>query len=248
MKKPTRFILFLLLFVPLVTCYGQDSPLANIAQPGYQKKMVPNAFADPSTQPLDSKINKQGPSLKGQVVYIPPGATIKVKLDRGVGSSFSRTGEILYAHINQSSFNLPADTVAEITVLMTQPARRGFARAGKIQLVCNRLILPNGKSIWLKALVTNQAGLPKFSGQSQYGRLGNSLGKVALGVGSGAIGGLITGAAAEGNLGIGTTIGAAIGAAFGGIWAAASKGKNITLTANSSVYLLVTEGAQSYLW
>ena len=227
---------------------GQPVP-HDIAQPGYNK-MIDNAFADPKSSSgggFSGGNNQEMPSLQGQVVYVPPGAALPIFLDRPLGSGFSRIGEISYAYVQGTGFGIPQGTVAEITVLMVEPAGRGFARAGRLQLSANRLILPNGQSIWLKGLVVNAQGQTALKGQSTGSRVWHSVGKIALGAGIGAASGAGIGYGANGNVGTGAIIGTVVGTVIGGVWAGATKGQDVLLPSGTQFYLSVTEGTQAYL-
>jgi hypothetical protein len=228
---------------------GQPIP-RDLAEEGYESK-VEKPFADPMEGNSSSKEKDTGnsgsysqPPLRGQAVYIPPGASIPVYLDRAVGSGFSKVGEVAYGRVDGSNFGLPSGSIAEMVVLMVEPAKRGFAKPGRIQIGANRIILPNGQSVWLRGLVTNQKGDSKLSAQTGSKRAWNSAGKIALGSGAGALAGLGVGAISKGNLGTATLAGAGIGLVAGGIWAALVKGEEITVPAGVPLMLNVSEGAQ----
>lgn len=225
---------------------GQPVPY-DIAQPGYNR-MIDNAFADPAAnhQSFNSQPT-QIPSLQGQAIYVPPGASLPIFLDRPIGSGFSRVGEIAYAHIQGLGFGIPQGTVAELTVLMSERANRGFAQAGRLQLGANRLILPTGQSIWLKGLVVDAQGRGALRGQTTGSRIGHSFGKVALGAGIGAASGAGIAYGANGQAGTGAVIGTVIGTVIGGIWAATTKGQDVLLPAGTQFYLNIVEGTQAYL-
>lgn len=223
---------------------GQPVP-QDIANEGFNQKeeeFVKDAFSDPSQKSND----QSSPSLSGSVVYIPPGATIPITLDRAIGSGFSKTGGIAYARMDNQMFGIPPGTIAELVIVMVEPSARFFGRPGRIQIASNRLIMPNGRSVWLKGLIVDRLGQSKLSGQSGGKRFINNFGKVALGAGVGAASGLGIGAASNGKLGTATLVGSAIGAVVGGIWAAATKGQDVTLPQGMPVSLSVVEGAQAY--
>jgi hypothetical protein len=210
---------------------------------GYNRpKLAPTPFADPLNPP------RQGETyLRGRLVSIPPGSTIPVVLDRAFGSEFSRLGEIGYARIpSTGSYGLPPGTLAEIVVIMVQPAKRWFNKSGKLQLSVNRFILPNGQSIWARGLVVDEAGLASLQGGSTAARIGGSLAKAALGSGIGAASGAGVSALSDGEAGVGAIVGAVTGAAIGGIWAASTKGRNVIIPAGKRVIVYVREGTQAY--
>ncbi|MDX1921107.1 MAG: hypothetical protein SFU25_10280 [Candidatus Caenarcaniphilales bacterium] len=222
---------------------GQPVPF-DIANEGYEqnKGFAKDAFFDPGEKSKDQST----PTLSGNVVYIPPGATIPITLDRPIGSGFSKVGSIAYARMDSQMFGIPPGTIAELSVIMVEPSARFFGRPGRIQIASNRLIMPNGRSVWLRGLVVDRIGQSKLSGSTGGKRFAKSVSKVALGAGVGAASGLGIGAAADGRLGTATLVGAAIGAVIGGIWAAATKGQDVTLPQGMPVSLSVVEGAQAY--
>ncbi|MDX1917935.1 MAG: hypothetical protein SFT81_02165 [Candidatus Caenarcaniphilales bacterium] len=220
--------------------------------------------ADPSTHPVLPPVGMIGAAplleampvaaveapmpgaLVAQAIYIPPGATIPMYLDRPFSSGFSHVGDIGYARIaNAASFGIPTGSIAELVVLMVEPARRGFARPGRIQIGSNRLILPDGQSVYLRGLVINALGSSYLKRASGSQRFAQAVGKAALGAGVGALVGLITGAISGGTLGSATLVGAVAGVVVGGVWAAFSKGKDIELPSGLPVMLLVSDGAQA---
>ncbi len=226
---------------------GQPVP-HDIAHEGY-KEPVKNPFADPGAGSSSNQGMQGGQNtLSGQVIYIPPGSAIPLYLDRGISSSMTRLGDIAYAHIiNGERYGIPAGSIAELVILMVEPAGRSFGRPGRIQIGANRILLPNGNSIWIKGLIVDQAGNPSLQNQKRFSRFTNTAGKVALGAGVGAASGVAIGAAANGNLGTGALVGTAIGAVIGGIWAATQKGQDVMLPSGMPVVLSVNQGTQAYV-
>ncbi|MDJ0625391.1 MAG: hypothetical protein QNJ31_03385 [Candidatus Caenarcaniphilales bacterium] len=231
---------------------GQPIP-HDVAQEGFSKGTKHNSpnpeftndpFADPQD---DSQLPQPGSALSGNVVYIPPGASIPLVLDRTISSGNSKVGDVAYAYVDGYSLGLPQGTIAELVVIMVEPASRGFAKAGRIQIASNRLILPDKQSVWIRGLVVDRLGDSELGGEKRGRRALNSFGKIALGAGAGAVSGLTIGAVADARLGAATLVGTAIGAVAGGIWAAATKGKEVTLQQGMPVRLQVTEGAQAML-
>lgn len=198
-----------------------------------------NPFADPYAQ---SSRGQQDQPLMGQVVYIPRGASLPVRLDRPVGSGISRVGDILYGRVEGGVFGIPPGSVAEMNVMMIEPASRMFARPGRIQIGANRLILPNGQSVWLRGIVIDRLGENQLKGESGGRRALKAAGKMALGAGLGTAAGAGIGAIADGKMGAAIATGAVIGVVIGGVWAALSKGQEITLPGGMPVLLNVTDG------
>lgn len=220
---------------------GQPIP-RDMAHEGYEKA-PDNPFADPGQNNGGSN-NSQDKQLSGQVVYIPPGTSIPMSLDRPLGSGFSHMGDVAYGRIDGLMFGIPYGSVAELTVMMIEPASRVFGRPGRIQIGANRLILPNGQSVWMRGIVVDRLGENKLKGETGGRRTLKAVGKVALGSGIGAASGAGIAAISKGNAGTGAIAGTVIGVVIGGVWAAFSKGEEITLPTGKAVLLNVTDGAQ----
>jgi hypothetical protein len=226
---------------------GQPVP-HDIAHEGYKQptsSFVDNAFSDPDGAQMNEQPSQNQQALSGEAIYIPPGSSIPITLDRPIGSNISHVGETAYAYVSGNNYGIPSGTIAELVILMVEPAARGFSRPGKIQIGANRLILPNNQSVWLRGLIVDSRGKDKLVGQSGGSRVGRSLGKAALGAGLGAASGAGVGAIAKGNLAPAIWLGTAIGFVIGGIWAATAKGKEVTLPSGMQVFLSVSQGAQS---
>ncbi len=227
---------------------GQPIP-KDISTEGYEKPDKP--FADPSEYMENSGNNhnsgnnqNQGQNLSGHLIYIPPGSSMPLYLDRPVSSGFSHIGETFYGRVEGMSFGLPSGTMAELNILMVEASSRFFGKPGRLQIGVNRLILPNGQSVWLKGLVIDNKGQNQMAGQTKGKRFINAAGKVALGSGIGAASGAGIAAISKGNIGTGAIAGTIIGVVIGGIWAATQKGQDVMLPIGSNLLISVTEGTQ----
>jgi hypothetical protein len=227
---------------------GQPVP-QDIASEGFKRTdggSVEHPFGDPGSTWSGSSSSQN--QLSGRIIFVPPGATIPLYLDRPLGSSLNRMGDTAYAYVaDGSTYGIPSGTVAELVILMVEPASRGFAKPGRMQIGVNRLILQNGQSVWMRGLVVDNKGDSRLQSQRRGARVINTAGKIALGAGVGAASGALAGAAiGNGNTGTGAIIGTAIGAVVGGIWAATVKGKDVFLPQGMTVLLTVKEGTQAY--
>ncbi len=243
-------ILSNLAFQSLASDYcGQPIP-RDISTEGYGKGPE-KPFADPSeymegggSNNNSHSNNNQSPNLSGHVIYIPPGSSMPLYLDRPISSGFSHIGETFYARVDGMTFGLPPGTMAELNILMVEGSSRFFGKPGRLQIGVNRLILPNGQSIWLKGLVVDNKGQNQLAGQTKGKRFINAAGKVALGSGIGAASGAGIASISKGNIGTGVVAGALIGVVIGGIWAATQKGQDVMLPTGSNLLITVTEGTQ----
>jgi hypothetical protein len=242
------FLLFLTLFFLAPTTSfasdycGQTVP-HDIAKEGFsdgEGEFSEGAFSDPG-----AKTEEEAPAFSGQVIYIPPGAVIPVTLDRALGSNFSKPGSIAYGQVDGRVPGIPEGTVAELVVSMTEPSAKFFGKPGRIQIMSNRLILPGGRSVWMKGVVVDRAGKQEITAQKNGTRVKKALKKAAIGGGAGALGGAAIGAIAGSSIGGGALAGAAIGVVVGGIWAALSKGQDVVLPQGLPVSLQVAQGAQA---
>jgi|GEM_PF-3129130 len=185
-----------------------------------------------------------------KIVSVRPGEKIDLILDRAVGSGFSEKNDFLYGKIiNPEQYDLPEGSLVEIVITDVKRASRFFAKPGKIKLEINRIILSQGKSLWVQGELAGTDN-NQYLAENNLSSIARSFGKLGIAAGTGALGGLATATYGydsdrkDKQVSRSILVGASLGTVVGGVWIALSRGKNITLPAGMKVTLMINNGAE----
>jgi hypothetical protein len=180
-----------------------------------------NAAAS-AANPIGDQARPASPMMMEMTV--PVGTAIELALDTPVSSDKSRPEDSVRAHVSKpvvvdSMTVIPAGSEAAGTVVDAKPSGRLKGRAS-VTLMFNRIIVANTPYTIRTTAVTREAAESKGD---------DSVKKIGIGTGAGAVIGAIAGGKK------GAAIGAGVGAGAGTGASLATEGKEISLGAGSTV-------------
>lgn len=204
-------------------------------------------------QPLQS-VYPQNNTLKGNVVMVPSGVSMKAALTAPLSSEYTTTGQAVSMALNSDFYYdgkliAPAGSTVYGTVIEASKAKRGSIN-GKLCVRFNQLFTPYGTQIPISAVIKTDdmtgvlQGGTKMDVAKDYGK------DAAVGATAGALSGLVFGALAGGNVGRGAALGTAVGAGGGVAKSVWDKGNDVEIPAGALVDIMlmqpITVNSSSY--
>ncbi len=222
---------------------------------GYNPNNYPQNSAPPTTGYNQANNNFAGnngyPMMQGYVTTINSGSLMAATLKNSLDSGSTQVGEPVETTLPNGLMQdgkqvLPPNTIISGQVSEVVSAKRfKFGANGKIAISFNQVQLPDGRKFPIQASVdTNKMSL---TGGSTKGRVGKS----ALAVGGGALGGAalgtglgaIVGGMSNGNegkaCGMGAVFGTAIGSGVGLVGAGVRKGSEVKIVAGTQLPIVL---------
>lgn len=184
-------------------------------------------------------------TLKGNVVMVPAGATVKAMLTAPISSEYTTAGQTVTLALNNDFYYdgkliAPAGSTVYGTVIESSKAKRGGIN-GKLSIRFTQIYTPYGTQIPISAVIktTDSSGVlvggTKMDVTKEYAK------DLAAGAATGALSGLVFGALAGGDVGKGTALGTAVGAGGGLVKSVWDKGNDVSIPANASIDIQLTQ-------
>ena len=180
---------------------------------------------------LQTNQNLSEPVLKGNIVYIPAGATFKGVLQSSISSASLMKDDTIAAVLYSDWYYKNILIAPQGSILYGKAVdsqKAGFAYGnGRISITFNEILTPKGESIKLESNVVTIA----VESQRAKKIAMNVVGGAVMGLVSGVLYALITG----GDVVNGMAIGSGVGAGGGALRAAANKGEEVEIPAGTSI-------------
>lgn len=184
-------------------------------------------------------------TLKGRIVTVPAGGEFRSVVTTPLNSANLSLGQNVTLALGTDFYyegNLiaPAGSSVNGTVLEVAKARHGTLN-GKLLVRFTQIVTPYGIQIPISAVIKTEDGTGVLVGGTKMDIAKEYTKDVAVGAGTGALSGLVLGSIAGGNAGKSAAIGTAIGAGGGIVKSIWDKGEDVSIPANSSIELVLTQ-------
>ena len=209
----------------------------------YQQTQVPPVYNSQYQQtPLQYPNNN---TLQGNVVMVPAGAGMKVRLTSPISSEYTSVGQTVNMVLNDDFYYdgkliAPVGSVVYGTVIESSRAKRGGIN-GKLCVRFNQISTPYGTQIPISAVIKTDdlsgilVGGTKMDVAKEYTK------DLAAGSATGALSGVVFGALAGGDVGRGAALGTAVGAGGGLLKSIWDKGNNVEIPVNAAIDIMLTQ-------
>ena len=193
-------------------------------------------------QPLQYPVNN---TLKGNVVMVPAGSTIKAMLTAPLSSEYSTVGQTVTLALNSDFYYgnqliAPAGSTVYGTVIESSRAKRGSIN-GKLSVRFSQIFTPYGTQMPISAVITTDDSTGVLLGGTKMDVTKEYSKDLAAGSAAGALSGLVFGALAGGDVGRGAALGTAVGAGGGLVKSIWDKGNNVEIPANANIDIMLTQ-------
>ena len=218
----------------------------NIAMAGtnynYQPVMQQQTNNQYYQQPLQYTQNNP---LKGNIVMVPAGSTVKAMLTTPLSSEYTSTGQTVSLAINEDFYYgdkliAPAGSTVYGTVIESTKAKRGGIN-GKLCVRFTQIFTPYGTQIPITAVIRTDDSSGVLVGGTKMDVAKEYTKDLAAGSAAGALSGLVFGALAGGDVGKGAALGTAVGAGGGLVKSIWDKGNNVEIPANATIDIMLTQ-------
>jgi len=176
-------------------------------------------------------------TLKGNIVYIPAGASFKGVLQSSISSASLDKNDTIAAVLYSDWYYNNVLIAPQGSILYgkaLEAKQAGFAYAnGSLSITFNEILTPKGDSIKLESNIVTVV----VESQRAKKIATNVIGGAIMGLVSGVLYALITG----GNVVNGMAIGSGVGAGGGAIRAATNKGEEVEVPAGTSIDIRLTK-------
>ena len=225
----------------LVTLFNIDASFAaaNFSYKEAQPQPVNNsAYTQQAQYP-------QNNTLQGSIVMVPAGATVNATLTAPISSEYTTAGQTVSLSLNKDFYYAnkliaPAGSTIYGTVVEAVKAKHGSIN-GKLCIRFTQIFTPYGMQVPISAVVKTDDGTGVLVGGTKIDVAKEYTKDLAVGSGAGALSGLVFGALAGGSVGQGAALGTAVGAGGGLVKAVWDKGNDVTIPANASIDILLTQ-------
>ena len=134
----------------------------------------------------------------------------------------------------------PAGSAVVGTVIEARPAKHGSLN-GKLSVRFTHINTTTGTQIPISAVIKTDDNTGVLEGGTKMDVAKEYTKDLAVGSAAGALSGLVFGALAGGSVGRGAALGTAVGAGGGLVKSAIDKGQDVSIPANSSIDLYLTQ-------
>ena len=181
--------------------------------------------------------------LQGRVVTIPPGVGFTASPQNQISTDNVTVGDTVTMQVGSDvAYNgavaIPAGSTIEGNVVIAD--KEGMTqRGGRLKIVFNNAILPNGRRIPIKAKIKTNDGSGILIGETGLNRAEGVAKDTVAGAAGGALFGTVMGAIAGGKPGKGAIYGTAIGSGLGLLKAGTDKGNGVIIPAGAPVDIVL---------
>lgn len=211
----------------------------NFSYQSVQQQPVSNQYVQ---QPLQYPQNN---TLRGNVVMVPAGATVKATLTAPLSSEYTTTGQTITLALNSDFYYdgkliAPAGSMVYGTVIEATKAKIGSLN-GKLCVRFTQIYTPYGTQIPISAVIKTDDSTGVLVGGTKLDVTKEYAKDLAAGSAAGALSGLVFGALAGGNVGRGAALGTAVGAGGGLVKSVWDKGNDVEIPANATIDIMLTQ-------
>ncbi len=208
----------------------------------YTQEQAQPAYSNQGYQPLNYNNNQP---LRGSVVTVPAGAEFPAVMSGELSSATAATGQTVVMMLSKDFYYnnkliAPSGSSVTGTVVEVTHARHGSMN-GKLCVRFTQIRTPMGTQIPISAVIKTDDHSGVLVGGTSKDVAKEYTKDLAVGSAAGALSGLVFGALAGGSVGRGAALGTAVGAGGGLIKSAIDKGNDVTIPANASVELYLTQ-------
>ena len=211
--------------------------------------LVTNASFAATNYNYESANQKQtytsGQPLRGYLVSVPAGAVVPVVTTQELSSNGLTQGQAIQLALSSNFYYdnkliAPAGSTVSGTVTTCKKATFGGIN-GKLKITFTEITTPQGVQIPINGVIKTNDGTGLLVGGTKMDIAKEYTKDAAAGAAIGALSGVVFGALAGGSVGQGAALGTAVGAGGGLVKGGATKGNNVTIPANSSVDIILTQ-------
>jgi hypothetical protein len=193
---------------------------------------------------INQKITGKG-TLKGSVVTVPAGQKFTSVITTPLSSANLTLGQTVTAALGSDFYyggNLiaPSGSTVSGSVIEVSKAKHGSMN-GKLMVRFTQIVTPYGVQIPISAVIKTDDNTGVLVGGTKMDVAKNYGKDLAVGSAAGALSGVVIGALSGGSVGKGAALATAVGAGGGLVKSVWDKGNDVTLPANASVDLILTQ-------
>ena len=186
-----------------------------------------------------------GQPLRGYLVSVPAGAVVPIVTTRELSSTNLTQGQLVQLALGsdfyyENKLIAPAGSTVSGTVTTCKQATWGGIN-GKLKITFTQITTPQGIQIPINGVIKTSDGTGLLVGGTKLDVTKEYAKDAAAGAAVGALSGLVLGALSGGSVGQGAALGTAVGAGGGLIKGGATKGTDVSIPANSSVDIILTQ-------
>lgn len=189
----------------------------------------------------------QNNTLKGNVVMVPAGTTLRTVLTSPISSEYTLVGQTISTALCEDfCYNgqlvAPAGSIVYGTVTEASKAKRGSIN-GKLSIRFNSISTPYGTQIPISGIIKTDDMSGVLIGGTRFDVAKDYAKDMTIGSASGALSGLVFGALSGGNIGRGAALGTAVGAGGGLVKSVIDKGNDVEIPSSATIDLVLTQPA-----
>lgn len=235
MNKKIFYTMFLMGLTATAAFAGNNY---NYTEPATTPQYQPNYYQQENFQ-------IQNGTLKGSVVTVPAGQTFRSVVMTPLSSETMTLGQSVSLALGTDFYYnghliAPAGSTVNGSVLEVSKAKHGTLN-GKLLIRFTQIVTPYGVQIPISAVIKTDDGKGVLVGGTKVDVAREYVKDTAVGAGAGALAGVVFGALAGGSIGQGAALGTAVGAGGGIVKSIWDKGIGVTIPANASIELVLTQ-------